>query len=215
MSPLTIMNNNQDIQNAIFVILWELAKLDEKPIQIGNTTFDPSMVDRGMDRSGVDYDRLQVAISKLESEAPSQDAKQFFNEGKKNLAREVFRFHYCWFRSMRDCMWDKLFLLMNRDAIDPPVTPVGPGNHTEDSDRLHAYWLANQKELEPRILTRDGRKEVASKMYSAVFGPNVEENLWRKVTRFVYGRTPEEIRQSRMRGVREGSKRQKRALNHR
>ena len=83
------MNNNQDIQNAIFVILWELAKLDEKPIQIGNTTFDPSMVDRGMDRSGVDYDRLQVAISKLESEAPSQDAKQFFNEGKKNLARSV------------------------------------------------------------------------------------------------------------------------------
>src|SRR5262245_46928216 len=92
--------------NAVFVIMWELAKLDGKPIQIGNQELKPTETERG---HGFNSDKFQVVVDNLQQRPPFHGAKRYLQIGKENQAREVLKFHYPELRSMRDVMWEKLF----------------------------------------------------------------------------------------------------------
>jgi len=136
--------------NAVFRLMWELAKVDgKKPIQLGNTPFDPLTIDG----YGINADRLQVAIFDLRE--LFENAKQFVETGNENQAREFLTSRHPDFRNMRDCMWQKLFQFL---------VPKGGVERIRRILRTHVSTfsdLASDDELTKRVFAEFDRENIS------------------------------------------------------
>jgi hypothetical protein len=115
--------DKKEAEAACFVIMWELAKIDGESIQIGNTTFHPSKTHPD---PHFNLSKFQVAVSHLRTNFPFREAEKLLQAGKEMEAREILKFYHPNFRSMRDCMWARLFeSLPNRELSQSlPQSPV-------------------------------------------------------------------------------------------
>src|SRR5438132_8153245 len=107
------MSDDEKQLNAVWVIMWQLAKLDGLPILIGNQPFKPAKIDGN---PHCDDEKVQVAVFELESSKQWAEARECLSAGNEKRAREVLVFYHPWFRSMRDVMWEHLFQFVTPDS---------------------------------------------------------------------------------------------------
>jgi hypothetical protein len=178
---------------AIFRVMWELAKIDGQPIQIGNTVFDPLKIDEGR---GFDLDRLKPAMSYLQEQTAFEDATECLQAGNENQARESLKFYHPWFRLMRDAMWKELFRFLVPMG-DPERIQIILRQYTADfrslktNDELRALTFAaldNEKIAVPK--NRKTRKPWAKSFSELKKGTAPYNNVMTTLRRYFAGYKP-------------------------